>query len=229
MRIAQSDIILLEVGKGDDKVTFRVHKDLLLKKSPIFRASLNDNFIEGQAGSICLPDDDVVALKSFVRWLYYDDIDYIDFIHGTDTPVHVYGFADKICTPRYHDMFVDAVKAYHKKTSTFMHADVLVKLFISGLDNSPMANFGLRSITRSMMEDSKRWLADGDLHKCFKQMENNLELMKALNMEIVRYRTKPYGNPATLVGCYFHLPHDDDKNCTATKSQGSKSMADSGK
>lgn len=224
-----SDIVLLKVGKGDDKLTFRVHKDLLLEKSPFFRASFNDNFVEGQAGSIDLPDDDVLSVKSFIHWLYYNEVDCME---SWDVPypyVKLYIFADKICTPKYHDRVIDAVRVYHKKTNTFMHPEVLDRLFVSGLNNTPIAKFGLQSITRSMMESSKRWLAGADFHKYFEYMENNVEVMKALNMEIIRYRTKPYDNPATLLGCYFHLPHDDDQDCTATKSQGSKSMASPGK
>ena len=204
------------MGTGNDRITFRIHKDLLLAKSPFFRASLNEKFLEGQDGSIDLPDDDVLAVKLFIRWLYYDKVDHNDFVAGSSSYLTVYAFADKICTPRYHDTLMDAIRTYHIKTGSFMSASVLCKLYRLGLDHTLLARFGLQTIARVMILDSERWRPGKDLYGSFQKMENNTDVMRDVKMEMIRYRTRPYDNAATLVRCHFHA-HDDSKGCTASK------------
>ena len=54
---------------GPDEYRFDVHKDLLCKASPFFKAAFDGNFAEA-AGIMKLPEEDVMTFKHFIYWLY---------------------------------------------------------------------------------------------------------------------------------------------------------------
>ena len=64
--------VIIKVGV--EKVPFTVHKSILCKVSPYFRAALDGGFKEAHENELDLPEDEPVAFKHFLLWLYTDRI-----------------------------------------------------------------------------------------------------------------------------------------------------------
>ncbi|KAF5569597.1 hypothetical protein FPANT_13896, partial [Fusarium pseudoanthophilum] len=77
---AQSEALanLLKTGKYSDLTIscgndqYRVHKAIICPRSNFFEAAFSGEFKEAQTGEIDLPDDDPVAVKMMIEYLYHD-------------------------------------------------------------------------------------------------------------------------------------------------------------
>ncbi|KAG5804747.1 hypothetical protein H9Q74_004426 [Fusarium xylarioides] len=69
---------LLKTGKYSDltiscgKDQYRVHKAIICPRSNFFEAACSGEFKEAQTGEIDLPDDDPVAVRMMIEYLYHD-------------------------------------------------------------------------------------------------------------------------------------------------------------
>ena len=81
--IAQSGNIQI-IAK--DNETVALHKDILMLRSPVFKAMFEINMTESSSNQIQIPDFDIIAIKRMVEFLYKDrftdinDTSYEDFI-----------------------------------------------------------------------------------------------------------------------------------------------------
>ena len=69
---ALSEMIILEIGP--DKTRLTAHKDLLIRKSPYFKAALREDFAEGRKGVVSLPEVDPHVIPLFINWVYYNTV-----------------------------------------------------------------------------------------------------------------------------------------------------------
>ena len=82
--IAQSGNIQIITARGNETVA--LHKDILMLRSPVFKAMFDSNMTESNSNQIQIPDFDSIAIKRMVEFLYKDtftdinDTSYEDFI-----------------------------------------------------------------------------------------------------------------------------------------------------
>jgi hypothetical protein len=65
-------IVIFKVGP--EKTPFNIHKTLLCRAAPYFKATLEGNFLEGQNQVLELPEDDAPTFQRFQLWLYSNDM-----------------------------------------------------------------------------------------------------------------------------------------------------------
>ena len=117
---------VVEVLVGHDKTEFKVHKDVLCRKSEFFRAAFEGHFKESKENRLELDDTTTEAFKRFLLWCYSDRI------FEPDQPltalklgifVELYRLADFVGCPDLQDLtlsslaksflaFVDIEEAY---------------------------------------------------------------------------------------------------------------------
>jgi hypothetical protein len=61
---------MVKVVVGDDKIAFAVEKNLLCSHSDYFRKAFGSRFLEGEVGSIRLPDVTDITFKILLQWLH---------------------------------------------------------------------------------------------------------------------------------------------------------------
>ena len=63
--------VKIVVGTGPNATTWYIHRALLIKHSPYFRAALEPyRFAEASSNSVFLPDDDSNAFRTLAQWIY---------------------------------------------------------------------------------------------------------------------------------------------------------------
>jgi hypothetical protein len=64
-------IVTLRVGATNKKTHLQIHKGLLCKASPYFRAALERGFKEAETQIIEWPEEELETVRIFQLWLYY--------------------------------------------------------------------------------------------------------------------------------------------------------------
>jgi hypothetical protein len=64
----------IKVSTGPISSGFTVHKDVLCKKVVFFDKMFNGSFLEGSAEKAHLPEDDPIAFKLLISWIYLNAI-----------------------------------------------------------------------------------------------------------------------------------------------------------
>ncbi|PVH82574.1 hypothetical protein DL98DRAFT_586179 [Cadophora sp. DSE1049] len=98
------DVVTVDVG-GNGK-TFKVHKNLLCDKVPVFAAMFNGGFQEASTGLARLPEDDEKAFEYFLGWLYRGTLDIVENCYQF---FNLYGFAEKYNLEELMDLTMDAL------------------------------------------------------------------------------------------------------------------------
>ena len=60
----------IEVGTGENRQTFYIHRDLLLFYSGYFKGALNGGFAEANSGIVKPNTEEPAVFAGFVKWLY---------------------------------------------------------------------------------------------------------------------------------------------------------------
>jgi hypothetical protein len=126
-------IVVVQIGKE----RFNVHKDLLVARSPYFKAAFEGRFKEAKDGVLVLEDVKIEAMKDFLDWLYFgrlspvygeDEEDNDDnddneddrfttleaYMEGYRSQVELYIFADRFNVPDLRKAIIDAKYDYYK-------------------------------------------------------------------------------------------------------------------
>ncbi|KFX86795.1 hypothetical protein V490_08836 [Pseudogymnoascus sp. VKM F-3557] len=69
-----TETVHITVGDNESKLTFTVHKDLIVSRSKFFSAMFDGNFLEAMTSSASFPDDDPSAFEVLMEWVYYDTL-----------------------------------------------------------------------------------------------------------------------------------------------------------
>ena len=110
---SQSGIVTIIVGKAEAQEDFEVHRDNISKKSKFFAGCLQHVFEEAAAKRIQLPDDEPIAVRTFIGWVYTEKIN-LNHVPWPKLP-SVYAFADKICAEEYCNALLDSALSSHEK------------------------------------------------------------------------------------------------------------------
>jgi hypothetical protein len=76
----------IKVGRGPHAGLFTVPKALLCNSSAYFKAALNGTFIEGQTQTIDLDDEDPSVFRTYLAWLYQEQLNSRDIEEELDDP-----------------------------------------------------------------------------------------------------------------------------------------------
>ena len=76
---------VVTVYVSNDREVFYIHRNLLCKASPVFKAAFAGKFRESSDFSMDLPDEDVGSLNRLVQWLYTKSYEVDDY----DSEEHV--------------------------------------------------------------------------------------------------------------------------------------------
>ena len=125
-------------------------------------------------GEIYLSDenDNPAAVELFIHWLYKDAIpsvpregiwrlswEYMD-TNGTLAmlrPYHdLYYIAEKWCAPLLKDEILDKIREFHRRTSTFVHPDLIVKGFINTSESSPLRRYLAQAGAFALKQNEKQ-------------------------------------------------------------------------
>ncbi|TVY24086.1 hypothetical protein LHYA1_G006974 [Lachnellula hyalina] len=103
---------LITVEFGPEKIRFVVHKEFACYHSPVLKAALNSNFIEGQTQTYTLRDPRETTGRVFVHWLYSQQLlDYNDWEPKSSQDKHLiliqlHMLADKLLIPRLQNAII---------------------------------------------------------------------------------------------------------------------------
>lgn len=121
------EMITLVVGEGKKETPFTIHKDILCKASPFFKAACKPEWMRAEDKVIKLPVDDPKVIQMMIYWIYHNeicvvegDLDWDDYsceaalesAWGLFAKLYVLG--KKYQMPRLQVDAVDAILALHR-------------------------------------------------------------------------------------------------------------------
>lgn len=124
-------IQMVTVYVGPKRKAFIIHKNLLCSSARFFEAALNGSFVEGQEGSIHLPEDEAGAFSLYVDWVYRGTV------RKGNTEMHLhdlydlYIFAEKLCLVNLTNQTMDAIQdmaSEHKLRYELITKELLTKV-----------------------------------------------------------------------------------------------------
>ena len=160
---------------------------------------------------VSLPDDDPSVVEAFLTWAYTGNFSYET--HDQNLAGN-YKFADMIISEAYCNAMVDSVRASLKARGMMLTCYTVQELYDLGLQDTPLASFALKGVVQDMMSSTR-----DELHY-ETQMRDWFKLpllMENFTKELLCYKRKPYSDPNTWKGCYFHT-HKDGSKCSASAS-----------
>ena len=105
----------VELIVGEAQKKFTVHKLLLCRIAPFFRAALEGDFKEASEQKIDLPEESSEVIERFVLWLYTGSpLDSEENVQDLDPrlPVRLYIIGDKYDIPDLRNLALDTLNAW---------------------------------------------------------------------------------------------------------------------
>lgn len=110
------EVIVLHVGTAPDRESFRVHKDLLIKKAPYFNMMFNGSFKESSTQEGSFSDDEPISFKLFITWLYQDRVQGLGKAAkgnaGDGWLYRLFGLAEEYLVARLADQAMDHITSF---------------------------------------------------------------------------------------------------------------------
>ncbi|TVY15075.1 hypothetical protein LARI1_G006126 [Lachnellula arida] len=112
---------LVTLEFGPEKIQFVVHKDFACHYSPVLKAALNSDFIEGQTQTYTLKEPQETTGRLFVHWLYFQqllDRDDWEPTKDEDTDlilIQLYMLADKLLIPRLQNTIIQVMHQHARE------------------------------------------------------------------------------------------------------------------
>lgn len=198
---------------GPKRKKFLIHKDLLCAKSEYCRASLSENWTEGQKNEIYWTDEDdtIEVVERMINWLYGQQLVIDPHEKGKFQQIlKCYSFAHKRIMLDFQNTLADTLRASYKEKNMYAHIGCLALARQLQLETTPLYTFLLRSFLWGMMgsKANLKWTQGGEHSQALSQHLENPDVGHELAIELVQgmlnYLQAPYGNPARLEGCHFH-------------------------
>lgn len=107
---------------GPKKTKFVVHKDYACHYSPVLKAALNSQFIEGQTQTYTLEDVEMSTGKLLIHWFYHQSFSVLNHddweLSGTDEEslalIQLWVLADKLLIPRLQNDILREIKRFQE-------------------------------------------------------------------------------------------------------------------
>lgn len=110
-----SSIVTVIVGK--EQRIYKLHRNLLVKKSPFFAKCLNSGMLEQQREEIVLPEDSSRAFDFIADWVYYEKVREVKGNEGAEERIRAYVLADKYCMPELQNALLDNLAGFWQQKS----------------------------------------------------------------------------------------------------------------
>ena len=157
---------------GGNGKTFKVHKNLLCDKVPVFAAMFKGNFQEASTGLAKLPEDDEKAFEYFIGWLYRGALD-----PTTDCGhlLNLYGFAKKYELLSLMDLTINTMIKYLVAANILLTGFDVDHIYRITHEKSKLRLFGLRCYTYATVDlrDEGCW----ETNHMLPQGPNKVEIM----------------------------------------------------
>lgn len=151
-------IVVLKVGSEKEEI--RIHKGLLCKASPYFRAALQGGFKEAQAQTIEWPEEDPKIVKLFQTWLYSRVIEFdAKPFDGSAwfISIDLYAFADRYHLPALKDSVIDILFTYLLENALKIPWAVFNRIYSV---TSPKAPLRRLIVDLAVHRQTRSWVTD---------------------------------------------------------------------
>ena len=185
-----------------------VHKDILCRSAPYFKAALEGGFKESEDQVLELPNDDPVVFSHFQLWLYtgnilesHESAKDIDW----NVLINLYLFGDIRGIPRLQneaiDLFIDKYVAMNQ-----IPRDQLNHIYENTLDGSPLRKLMVDVYTFRATLTKDHWF--NEERKALYPQQFLIDLAKSLYEDRARFKTVK--TKFRAVHSKYHI-HDDGK------------------
>lgn len=207
---------------GGNGKTFKVHKNLLCDKVPVFAAMFKGNFQEASTGLAKLPEDDEKAFEYFIGWLYRGALD-----PTTDCGhlLNLYGFAKKYELLSLMDLTINTMIKYLVAANILLTGFDVDHIYRITHEKSKLRLFGLRCYTYATVDlrDEGCW----ETNHMLPQGPNKVEIMTDVFRQLRDLKNSTSRNPDLGVGllvdprtvppCQYHV-HAKGDPCPSSKN-----------
>lgn len=227
---------VIEVSVGQDQMTFRIHKSLLIEKSALFRDHLKRRANSNLKTMTILPFvKDGRHLEPFVFWMYNDHGDVLDT--GEKPAYHIgqlWVVAEEIESTEYRNFLADKLQRLPAGTEWYVKS--YDELYGVGRRNSVMATFMIECMAYNVATQgwqqlvgdddtstqAREWF--GDRRQLFHRLLLAVDVMKE------DLRGDKLKNPRDRYDCMLHLHETEDarENCPRHGKQEVESSTGSG-
>ncbi|KAI1620357.1 hypothetical protein EDD37DRAFT_176471 [Exophiala viscosa] len=221
---ALSNIITVIVG--EEKLTYALHESILRSRCPFFDKCLSSGMQEELEKTVRLPEERPSAFNILVQWMYTDRIT----TGWTDAGlVYSYALADKFCMTGLQNAIIDHVRAQQgytdcKKRRVIMSPRLLETVW-KHAEGSKLSQFVVDKLHYDVVTKTHHYTADtgGHFTEGFRRLAEtcpqaaNALLWKFIDSRQVQRQNggkEDLRNPATLIGCVYHV-HKEGEKCKA--------------
>lgn len=234
LNFASSTVIAVLVGPN--KITYRLHKDLLCAQSPFFERCLKSNFLEKGKEEVELPEDLPEVFEQFIHWIYRDDVIKPKDQDSLELVIHTYVFADKLCMSFFKNRIVTRIRAYHEYAGIHVNSlalwrslDVPESLLLGRFLFDQAGYDMLKHPRKYFLRDNgsaKRGDVDSFAH-------DNGPLISDILWAVLQASDYKSDDPATRRGCCYHEHTEDEVECpdsvVASTSRRKRAPSNAGK
>lgn len=206
---------MVDILVGPDKELFRVHKNLLCARMPVFDNMFNGGFKEAAEDRAKLPEDDPRTFEFVLEWLYtsqFRQIPYERIMLLAPLYCSLYAFAEKYCQSELMDFAMSSYLTFlqnHRRLPSVQDIEFTYEHTASG---SPLRRLMVQSLSWVIVNKPNKgeWVS-GSLCKV-------LHASKELLMDYLDYNrmrvAKEVVNPISWTDeCYFHV-HAKGEACS---------------
>lgn len=119
---------MVELFVGEEKILFRVHKEVLCQVD-VFSRMFNGGSEEGTSGHAHFPDDDPLAFKWFLEWIYLDDTSSLSEDNSLMQRIKLYCPASKYRTTALMDKLMDSIHMSVRENRELLNASAINYLY----------------------------------------------------------------------------------------------------
>jgi hypothetical protein len=151
---------MVDIYVGPDNTQWILHEKLLCYHSPIFRQVFYKEQKDSQQKSYGLPDEDDLAFKAFVAWLYSSSLPVPREESNLGLQFDLYLLAEKLQIPTLIQDILQNVREWYKYSDTYPSLRRIQYIYANTEDGSPMRHMLVHAVARQMvLEDGipKHW------------------------------------------------------------------------
>ncbi|CZR67135.1 uncharacterized protein PAC_17034 [Phialocephala subalpina] len=214
-------VVDINVGRGNVKIHFRVHKTLLCAKVLYFEKMFKSGFKEATDNKVSMPEDDPKAFDLLMLWVYTGNLPPFEWVLkpptnlGNFDALTLYALADKMCLENVMDLIATSYIEAFRVQGALPRAEYLGSLYTKLPEHTALrkyASYSLHYILHGppqTPENVKIWPAD--------KLNDTMAKHPTLTLEYVQLVQKlPHGqavpDPRLLPPRTFHQ-HAADALC----------------
>lgn len=211
---------IVDINVGPLREHFEVHEELICQDVPVFDTMFKSGFMEGLKKSADLPADDPETFRTFIQWLYDDELDEIEIDKERPWREPLLGrmklvlFAEKYCIDVLADYAIDtillATEDWGERDFTQPTLEVIQLIYDNTLSCSGLRLY-LAKCSAICYACCKWGPSDREIHLYI--MRGNASNMHELLSEFMTDMSDQLADhPNRAPICAYHR-HEGEKNC----------------